>query len=228
MPVQHIYEFTAVLDEFEPKITRRFQVRSSIPLRYFAYIIMILFEMRGGHYYALSFPPEGRMKKTRKFTLPWEVEDTDLVTLYKDTLFLDLFIPMLNDIPWKVGQDFSFEYDYGDGWTVKLHLDAIHTVMGYAKDFPKVLEGTGYGIIENVGGPGGLTEFTNAYVKQQGQVFEEYQAWCGRQSFDINAFNLDDMNQRIKRLPKIYEKTQYLQNNINNQTVRDLMHGEFI
>lgn len=67
-----------------------------------------------------------------------------------------------------------FEYDFGDGWEIMIVLEKIidtdSDISG--KDLPRVLEGEGYGIIEDCGGSEGL---------------------------DLGIFDLDDMNFRLKK-----------------------------
>ena len=46
-----IYQIYAELQDYEPKIWRRFQVMNDITLAKLAYILMTLFEMQGGHLY---------------------------------------------------------------------------------------------------------------------------------------------------------------------------------
>ena len=63
------------------------------------------------------------------------------------------------------------QYDYGDGWEVMLRLEEIiedRELPG--KELPRVLEGEGYGIIEDCGGPQGLAHL--------GEVFKNHPCGC--------------------------------------------------
>jgi hypothetical protein len=44
-----IYQFYAELDDFKPKIWRRFQVTDNVTVARLGYIIQVLFEMTGGY-----------------------------------------------------------------------------------------------------------------------------------------------------------------------------------
>ena len=51
MASKPIYQIYAELQEYEPKIWRRFQVMNDITVARLAYILMTLFEMQGSHLY---------------------------------------------------------------------------------------------------------------------------------------------------------------------------------
>lgn len=55
------------------------------------------------------------------------------------------------------GDRASMQYDYGDGWEITLTVEKIFQDAELpGKELPRVLEGEGYGIIEDCGGTGGL------------------------------------------------------------------------
>ena len=51
MASKPIYQIYAELQDYEPKIWRRFQVMNDITIAKLAYILMTLFEMQGSHLY---------------------------------------------------------------------------------------------------------------------------------------------------------------------------------
>ncbi|MHA8110795.1 IS1096 element passenger TnpR family protein [Lactobacillaceae bacterium Melli_B4] len=51
-----------------------------------------------------------------------------------------------------VGTKFNLEYDLGDSWAVSFQLEKVQKEEVYLRTLPKVLDGQGFGIIENVGG----------------------------------------------------------------------------
>ena len=73
-------------------------------------------------------------------------------------------------------------------------------------ELPRVIEGAGFGIVEDVGGVGGLGDFTKAFKKKKGTAYKEYCEWLGITEFDIDEFDLDDMNFRLKKIPRIYKQ----------------------
>ena len=59
MASHKIYQFYAELDDFKPKIWRRFQVTDNITVARLCYIIQVLFEMTASHLMAIEVPQGG-------------------------------------------------------------------------------------------------------------------------------------------------------------------------
>ena len=99
----------------------------------------------------------------------------------------------------------TFSYDFGDNWQVSVVLEKITEDKELSgKELPRVLEGEGYGIIEDCGGVGGLEDIAKAFKKKKGAQYQEYCDWLGVSDLDLLAFDLDDMNFRLKKVPRIY------------------------
>ncbi|WP_318630403.1 IS1096 element passenger TnpR family protein [Limosilactobacillus reuteri] len=84
----------------------------------------------------------------------------------------------------------TIHYDYGDGWEFKLHVQKIQPVTN--EELPYVQKARGYGIIEDIGGVGGLEQYYDDY--QQGQVDPEFLDWLGGEAIDLNAVDIDELN----------------------------------
>ena len=69
---------------------------------------------------------------------------------------------------------------------------------------PRVLEGEGYGIVEDCGGVGGLEDIAKAFKKKKGSQYQEYCDWLGVSDMDLLFFDIGDMNFRLKKIPRIY------------------------
>ncbi len=74
------------------------------------------------------------------------------------------------------------------------------------KDFPKILEGEGFGIIEDCGGVSGLADLANAFKMKKGEQYLELSLWLGVDTLDLKTFDLEDMKFRLKKMPKIYKE----------------------
>jgi hypothetical protein len=99
----------------------------------------------------------------------------------------------------------TFSYDIGDNWQVSLVLEKIIEDKELpAKELPRVLEGEGYGIIEDCGGVGGLEDIAKAFKKKKGKSYQEYCDWLSVTDLDLLTFDIDDMNFRVKKVPRIY------------------------
>ncbi len=106
-----------------------------------------------------------------------------------------------------IGDTLNMNYDFGDNWYVFLVLESIATDTALsAKDLPRVIEGEGFGIIEDCGGVIGLSEIRKAFIKKKGNQYEELREWLGVDDLDLSAFDIDDMNFRLKKLPRIYKE----------------------
>jgi hypothetical protein len=73
-------------------------------------------------------------------------------------------------------------------------------------ELPRALDGAGFGIVEDVGGTGRLEDFAKAFKKKKGEDYELFSEWLGVEDYDMTAFDLDDMNFRIKKIPRIYKQ----------------------
>ena len=49
-----------------------------------------------------------------------------------------------------------------------------------------------------------LTSLRKAFKKKSGQVYKELSEWLGIEDLDLDAFDMDDMNFRLKKIPRIY------------------------
>ncbi len=226
MAAQPIYQFYSELKDYEPLIWRRFQVLKNITVAQLGYILMTMYEMEARHLFSIEVPirqnfalyikkrngcdidigfPNGvwqfevdSEKKEDFFTSRGEVEKRSFdatVCRMKD---------VLNDTP---GEHLLFEYDYGDGWAVEITLESTFedkTLPGRA--LPRVLEGEGHGIIEDCGGVDGLRSVAEAFQQKSGIEYEQYCQWLGKTDLDLTSFDIEDINFRLKKVPRIYRE----------------------
>lgn len=217
-----IYQFYAELDDYAPKMWRRFQVMNNITMARLGYIVMTLFEMQASHLFCFEVPlgenyyqhmrhlhpeqhaddliPFRTMEKITRF----EVQN-EMTSEFQDDESLNAATQKLPQIIAWVGDKLSLQYDYGDGWEVKLVLEQIIEDKGLSgKELPRVLDGAGYGIIEDCGGTGGLEDIATAFKKKKGKQYDQYSKWLRTDDMDLSAFDIDDMNFRLKKVPRIY------------------------
>ena len=101
----------------------------------------------------------------------------------------------------------NFNYDFGDDWWVSLTLEKVFEDKELTGgELPRVLEGAGFGIVEDVGGVWGLADLVKAFKKKKGADYKQFREWLGIEDFDIMAFNMGDMNFRLKKIPRIYKQ----------------------
>lgn len=220
-----IYEFYAELDGFKPKIWRRFQVTNNVKMARLGYIVMTLFEMQASHLFSFEVPNEDNFKAYLRDKFPEETVENDFKSIsypekiwrfevpYEDAPAMEESdIPVFDATQYNISQVISypnqkllFNYDFGDSWQVLLTLEKeIIDRKLPGKELPKVLAGEGYGIIEDCGGVTGLEDLAKAFKKKTGNAYKEYREWLGVDDLDIKSFDIDDMNFRLKKVPRIY------------------------
>jgi len=244
-----IYQFYAELDDYKPKIWRRFQVSDDITVARLCYIIQVLFEMKASHLMELEVPVGDNHKAFTKKNHP-EMFETLSAEYFDDIIYhyeiidedlgpyADPPVNMLTYDATKVkiesavsepGDKINFHYDFGDDWRVTLTLEKAFTDKDLpGSELPRVLDGAGFGIVEDAGGVGGLEELAKAFKKKKGANYKQFSEWLGVDDLDLSAFDLEDMNFRLKKIPRIYKQcyedrltpTQYSINLIERKYLR--------
>lgn len=206
MSTKQIFKLRMELLDYKPPIWREVQVLRNIPLSRLAYIIMILFEMKASHLFNFEQEILGKIVDyilIDEFTEDFEIRPTFDATTTK-----------LYQVLTKKGDKINFTYDYGDNWEIKIVLkEIIIDNSSDSKEFPKVIDGNGYGIIEDCGGAYGLHEIAKAFKRKSGKDYKDYCDWLGVNDLDLTKFDIEDMNFRLKKVPRIYkgiyERHQY-------------------
>ncbi|HEY5304122.1 MAG TPA: plasmid pRiA4b ORF-3 family protein [Acidimicrobiales bacterium] len=96
-------------------------------------------------------------------------------------------------------QQFTYEYDFGDGWehtiTVEAELRSPHALK-----FAVCLAGENACPPEDSGGPGGFEYFLEALADPQHEEHENYVRWNDGDTFDRTAFNLIEVNASLQKV----------------------------
>lgn len=229
MASQPIYQFYAELLDYKPKIWRRFQVANNITMARLGYILMSMFEMQASHLFCFDVPADVNFREYMKGRCSEEelarmFDEKDDVPFGQKNWHFEILTDETIDC--RDGEDeklfeaaqykikdavshpksvMDFNYDYGDDWHIHIVLEEIIIDKELpGKELPRVLEGEGYGIIEDCGGTPGLEEVAKAFKKKKGAQYKEYCEWLGRDDLDLAAFDIDDANLRLKKVPRIY------------------------
>ena len=224
MAQHNVYEFYAELNGFTPKIWRKFQISGNKTMAELGYTLMIMFEMQASHLFCFrenrlealfddlkSKYSEEYIKSVLEKSSMNSITNNVKYELPSEAMFLDDDEDLveanqinLNQLTDRKDWKLEFQYDYGDNWEIDVTLNSVEKQEISLSLLPRVLEGKGFGIIEDVGGVGGLDEFSKAMKKGKGTSYNEYCDWLGITSFDINAFDIDDINFRLKKLVRVY------------------------
>ena len=235
-----IYQFYVELDGFQPKMWRRFQVMNHIKLSRLGYIVMVLYDMMASHLFSMDVNKGENFIRHLKETVEGfnEAEFRELIPklsqekvsyqipdfmqdMYDPTTTNEnLFEAKLKEVIKYEGDEITLFYDFGDSWEVKIKLEKIILESSLpGNQLPRVLEGEGLGIIEDIGGVGGLHECVLAFKKRQGEDYTMYRDWLGVDDLDITFFDLEDMNFRVKKIPIIYEKIYERQETLTKHAI---------
>lgn len=227
MASQPIYEFYAELKDYQPKIWRRFQVSSNVTMARLGYILMTLFEMQASHLFCIEVPTRKNFRISLRDRLGDEeynqlfaddslneFEENSIFEIITEDTYLyrdeddkvhDATEHILKHTITNPHSKLSLVYDFGDNWDIDVTLERVFKDDNLpGRLLPRVLDGKGYGIIEDCGGTSGLTNLANAIKKKKGNAYNECRVWLGRDDFDLETFNIDDMNYRLLKVPRIY------------------------
>lgn len=224
MAQHYVYRFYTELKDYKPKIWRRFEINGEKTVAELGYAIMIMFEMRASHLFCLRENRRDvilanlRIKYTEdeieKVWKKYSMSDLATNVLYElpreeiylgdDERLVEANKVTLRQIAGSPGWKLHFEYDYGDSWEVELTLEEGEKRAVPLPNLPLIIGGEGFGIIEDVGGTHGLQELAKILKRGTGKKFDEYCEWLDSTTLDLEAFDIDDMNFRVKKLLRVY------------------------
>jgi hypothetical protein len=201
------YQFHAMLRDYEPVIWRRFQVSENVAISRLGYIVMTLFEMKASHAFSVSwYDDAGAFVKS-------EVDTGDG---YHDYDFEATSVK-LKDLRLQPDAALVVHYDYGDNWRVVLRLEEVITDPSLSRKLPRAIDGEMYGIVEDCGGTDRLAELVEEFKKKKGKRYIDLKNWLRGWEFDMTEFDLKEMNQRLKKVPLIYERLYELHDELTNE-----------
>ncbi len=215
-----IYQFYAVLDDYEPKIWRRFEIDGKKTIAELSYVIMIMFEMQASHLFSLKQNYRLYMRQQLEESFPKELVTQTMADTYikdvrfefpYDEVYLKedemLIVPNtinLQQSTANTGVTFSFMYDYGDGWEISLILEEVREEEISLSLLPRVTGGEGYGIVEDVGGVGGLTHLVEVLENPSHEEYADFTSWLDSTTLNLSSFDILDCNFRLKKLLRVY------------------------
>ena len=179
-----IYQIKITLDNTHPPIWRSILVPGSTTLLKLHDVLQIV--MGWQDYHLHMFKIDGLI-----YGNPEDDEYGDLGTLDESEFKLIQVIR-------RVGQRFSYEYDFGDSWDHTLIVEKILPSQKGARH-PLCLKGKRACPPEDVGGVWGYEKFLEAINDPDHEEHDDYLNWVGG-GFDPEAFNLDEVNDQLRRM----------------------------
>lgn len=234
MATYPIYQLYIELEDFEPKIWRRFAISSSATLARLAYTIMSMYEIR--EYYSYQFKideaesykkrhpeyirrPDRLQELNKKFLKArYGIVNRKNIYMYrgindeygelKDATKIEL-----KDVLRYEKDEMDFYYDPEVNWKFKIILEKNYRdLTRTGNDYPLVIEGEGYGIIESCTTLNKLAEFRENSKNRHWRAKSNYQFYSTydskKNSFNFDKFDVDDVNMRIKAM-QLFIKRRY-------------------
>ncbi|MFI3326562.1 MAG: plasmid pRiA4b ORF-3 family protein [Clostridia bacterium] len=198
MAKSKIYEIYSELKGSEPLIHRTFLISETATMTKLAYTMMIAFKMQASHLFCFEIPVKKKLENNDEF-LRVEIIN-EFTEKYDDIEIIDAVENRVKDIFSEVGETGTLNYDFGDDWNVQFTVTKIYKDENQdARELPKVTNGTGYGILEDIGGVYMLNEITETYKTKTGETYEEYSEYLGKR-FNFTKFDKSKLNSRLKNL----------------------------
>lgn len=230
MAVFPIYQLHVELQDYEPRMWRKFQVMNDITIAKLAYILMTLFELRANYAYEfrtdekasyLRRHPEYVKRPERLELLKKNFKKARYGMISKKNMYmyrkLDGYSPILDSTKFKLKDlltaekdDAIFYYDPEADWKVKIILEKITMDKNlYSKELPNVIGGEGYGIIESYGNAKNLKKFRDELKARRWKNNTNYKYYTINNSkkFLFDEFDVEEMNFRVKTLPRSFQET---------------------
>ncbi len=174
-----VYELKITLKNTNPPVWRRLQVKDcSLAMLH----SVIQFAMGWSNYHMHEFTIGGE-----HYAVPSSLEDLDAEDSRKVKL------SQLVDSGVK---NFTYTYDFGDNWDHFITLEKT-LVAEPGVHYPRCVAGKMACPPEDCGGPWGYVDFLKTIQNKNHPEHEEMLEWCGGE-FDPNAFDLEDVNERLK------------------------------
>lgn len=204
MASKPIMQFYAKLKGAHIPIWRRFQTPDNLRFSQIAYLLLTMFEMEAGHLFSIEINDGKTASNRTRMEICTDYMDDFDMTERSVRNAAEESVRQYIDME---GKAFTLEYDFGDGWEIKVVLEKIFEDVSLPrKALPRVLEGAGYGIIEDCGGVEGLQRLDEAFRKGKGAEYRMYADWLGVEELDLQAFDIEDINSQLKKAPRIYKE----------------------
>lgn len=194
------------LDDVEPEVWRRFTIAGDLRLDRVHDVLQQVMGWTDSHLHQFSLGPP---YVSPKFLTQFDVEEGDEGLLENDV--------RLDQVLRQPGDELTYEYDFGDGWTHTLVLELADplpvdarghddTRPGPTAYAPVCLDGQGACPPEDVGGPPGYEEVA-AWVRGEGATHElangltsqEMRQWLPA-GWHPDHFDLEETNAALARL----------------------------
>ncbi len=180
------FQFKISLNGTEPLVWRRFRISGSKNLLFLHDVIQIVMGWEDVHLHSFKI---NQIEYQRYIFAGDEFESFENEEDYT-----------ISQLVKNIGQELIYIYDFGDGWHHTLKLEAVEETSGSSK--PAIcLDGERACPPEDVGNVSGYYRFLDAIADLEDPEHENLTNWIGGY-FDPNLFNLELINERLKKMGK--------------------------
>lgn len=176
-----VHELEITLLDVEPRIWRRFVVRSDMTLAKLHSVVQVVMGWTDSHMHQFITPDETR------YSLPSPFDDPDW-----NEQISDARKARVADVLPAKGAQIVYEYDFGDGWAHVIEVADIRASESPEK-VPRCMAGERNCPPEDCGGPYGYPELLAALANPKHPEHENLVEWTGGE-FDAEMFALDEIN----------------------------------
>jgi hypothetical protein len=109
----------------------------------------------------------------------------------------DSTVTLLSEVFVKMGQTYTYIYDFGDDWVHKITVEAIHEI---AIPKPKIISGKGTCPPEDCGGPFGYLYLLEVLSDPKHEEYRQMMKWLGLkkgEAWETNNFILSDAQELL-------------------------------
>lgn len=157
------YQFYAELEDYKPKMWRKFLINENMTIAQLGYAVLIIFRANGSHLFNIEKPLQKGVESF--YEVPnsnTDISDLEIniIERYDATKEQIHSVVSLND----KDNLLIINYDFGDNWRIKLKLEEIYGEDNLKNnDIPYVISGKGYGIVEDCGGSNSLMQIAETH-----------------------------------------------------------------
>jgi len=171
----------------EPTIWRRLEVRLDLTLAQLHEILQVAFDWNGSHLHAWDVG-------SRRFGRPDLMDEADVADDRK--IYLQY-------VPLDIGQAMEYWYDFGDGWRVRVQVEAVLATAD--RPAARCLNGRRASPPDDAGGPPGYAEMLAVLAGPPTPRRRELRQWVG-EDFDPEGFDADDINAALARRNRRWQR----------------------